>query len=144
MKSTQTAKTSWVKAALSKKRAMPLDDGRNQTLESFITPISPRSLLAKEARAQQRLEEDQAAWAELNRLALEREAQEQIAKESEELDVDSRGSFAPDTRSWLAPCTATGCKMLCENSNIYCDECFIATFFGFVPVDSEPESEPFE
>ena len=149
MKSTQTAKTMWIKQALTKKRGMvtvPLDDGLNQTLSAFITPLSPRSLLAKEARAQQRLEEDQAAWAELNRLALEREAQEreQAAKENEEVDVDSRGSFTPDTRSWLAPCTATGCKMLCEHSNIFCDECFIATFFGFVPVDNEPESQPFE
>lgn len=141
MKNTQTSKTSWVKAALSKKRAVVLDDGHNQTLEAFITPLSPRSLLVKEARAQQRLEEDQAAWAELNRLALEREAEEreQAAKESEEVDVDSRGSFTPDIRSWLVPCTVANCRRLCEN-NIYCDECFVATF---LEVD-EPESQAFE
>lgn len=142
MKSTQMEKTSWVKAAMSKKRATVLDDGKNQTLESFITPLSPRSLAAKEARAQRRLEEDQAAWEELNRLALEREAREreQAAKENDEADVDSRGSFTPDARSWLVPCTVAGCRRLCEN-NIFCDECFVATFFE---VDNEPESQPFE
>lgn len=141
MKSVQTAKTSWVKAAMSKRHAVVLDDGHNQTLSAFITPLSPRSLLAKEARAQQRLEEDQAAWAELNRLAEEREAleREQAAKENEELDVDSRGSFAQgDTRPWLAPCI--GCKMLCE-SNTFCDDCCVDAFFQ---VENEPESQAFE
>lgn len=141
MKSTQATKTSWVKAAMSKKRATVLDDGKNQTLTAFITPLSPRSLAAKEARAQRRLEEDQAAWEELNRLALEREAREreQAAKETEEILVDSEGSFSPSRESWIVSCAAAGCTMLCADS-LFCDDCFIGNLFD----PENPESQPFE